>query len=219
MKLGRMLALAAPFSYMWILKRSIGKDVSILDLGCDDGALMEAIYDNSWKVTGVDIFKKSVNKARSTGVYKEVILGDVEKVSLDLIKKNKKFDVVFFSQVIEHISRAKGERMLVLIERLAKKKIIIGTPHGFMNQPEMFLKDNKYQYHKSGWEIRQFSNLGYFVNGIGIKFLWSEKGLGRTDTKLVLLILTVISYIFSPIAYYFPDLAAGILAIKYVKKK
>lgn len=219
MNFGRLLSQFAPFSYMWVLRRSIGDSVNILDLGCDDGSLMQAIHKPSWKVVGVDIFKKSVLKAQKSGVYEEVILGDVEKVASGLILKKKKYDVVFFSQVIEHISKKKGERMLKLVEKLARDKIIIGTPHGFMNQPEMFLKDNKYQYHRSGWEIEEFTKLGYEVNGIGIKFLWSETGLGRTNNNLIVGILTILSYITSPVAYYFPNLAAGILAIKNVKKK
>lgn len=218
MTIGRALALIAPFSYMWILRTSVGKNVTILDLGCDDGALMESIYDNTWSITGVDIFKSSVQKAKSLNIYREVIIGDIENVSKKLIAKKKKYDVVFFSQVIEHISKKKGERLLELIEKLSKNKIIIGTPHGFMIQPKMFLKNNKYQFHKSGWEIKEFEERGYVVHGIGIRFLWSETGLGRLENPYLVFISNILSYLCSPIAYYFPNTAAGILAVKILQK-
>lgn len=203
---------------MWLLSNLVAEGKTILDLGCGDGELTRSIHRNGWEITGVDIFKDSLKKAETTGVYKKLIRGDIEKVAVDFVKRGRKFDVVLFSQVIEHISRKKGERLLQILEKLAKRRIIIGTPNGFMTQPEVFIGDNPHQHHHSGWEIDDFKKRGYKVIGVGIWFLWSEAGWGRTQNKFLYFLIHIPSYLFAPIAYFFPNLAAGILAIKEKRK-
>lgn len=213
------LKLNLPFSYMNLLKDSIGEVNTILDLGCEDGRLITLLSQGrKWKVTGVDIFSSNVSKARSRVIYSRVIKGDIVKTSRDLIKQKQKYDVVFCSQVIEHISRKDGEELLNIVDKLAKKKVIFGTPRGFMEQPECFLGNNPHQVHKSGWTEDDFKKRGFKVYGVGFGPIWSEEGFGRTYSKARIIFANIISYLFSPIVYYLPFLAAGILCIKVVKK-
>ncbi len=213
------LKITLPFAYMKILRDSVGEAKTILDLGCEDGRLLEMLSDGeNWKVTGVDIYKKNIDRATKREIYIKLIKGDVVKVANDLVKKKKKYDVVFCSQVIEHINRKKGTELLNLVEKLAKKRIVIGTPRGFMEQPHEFLGDNPHQVHKSGWAEKDFKSRGYKINGIGFKSVWSETGLGRMDNKLTIIFANILSYVASPLVYYLPFLAAGILCIKVVKK-
>lgn len=212
------LKITLPFSYMKLLRDFVGEAKTILDLGCEDGRLLTLLSDGKdWKVTGVDIFQKNVNKAAKRKIYVKAIKGDILEISKKLIREKKKFDVVFCSQVIEHIDRKKGEEFLGLVDKLAKEKIIIGTPRGFMEQPHAFLGDNPHQVHKSGWSEDDFRRRGYKVYGIGFGPVWSEEGLGRTYSKPLALLASIISYAFSPIVYYFPFLAAGILCTKEIK--
>lgn len=203
-----------PFSYMWLLKKLCGTPRSVLDVGCGDGELMSVIADKNWKITGIDIYADSVKKAKKRGIYQEVIKGDLNKVCEKLISEKKKYDLVFSSQVIEHITKKEGEKMLDLFEKLARKRIYVGTPRGFMNQPEIFLKGNPYQVHKSGWSIEDFTKRGYKVRGVGFYPSWSENGLARSKNRLVALFFTAVSYIFSPIVYVLPLLASGMMSVK-----
>lgn len=212
------LKITLPFSYMKLLRDFVGEAKTILDLGCEDGRLLTLLSDGKdWKVTGVDIFQKNVNRTAKRKIYVKAIKGDIVEISKKLIREKKKFDVVFCSQVIEHIDRKKGEEFLGLVDKLAKEKIIIGTPRGFMEQPHAFLGDNPHQVHKSGWSEDDFRRRGYKVYGIGFGPVWSEEGLGRTYSKPVAVLASIISYVFSPIVYYFPFLAAGILCTKEIK--
>lgn len=213
------LKITLPFSYMKLLRDSIGEAKTILDLGCEDGRLLDLLSDGrNWKVTGVDIFQKNVKVAAKRKIFIKAIKGDVVKVARELIKKGEKFDVVFCSQVIEHIDRKEGEELLSIVDNLAKKKIIMGTPRGFMEQPHAFLGDNPHQVHKSGWSEDDFRKRGYKVYGIGFGPVWSEEGLGRTYSKPVAILAGIISYAFSPLVYYFPFFAAGILCFKEIKR-
>ncbi len=220
MKFIDKLKITLPFSYMKLLRDGIGEAKTILDLGCEDGRLLTLLSDGkNWQVTGVDIFQKNINSAAKKKIFIKTIKGDIVKISKELIKQSAKFDVVFCSQVIEHIDRKKGEELLGLVDKLAKKKVIMGTPRGFMKQPKLFLGDNPHQVHKSGWEEDDFRKLGYKVYGIGFGPVWSEEGLGRTYSRPVAFFASIISYAFSPIVYYFPFLAAGILCFKEIKNE
>lgn len=213
------LKITAPFAYMWLLKKAIGDAKTILDLGCEHGKLMELLSDGEdWQVTGVDIYKKNTAQAAKRKKFIKVISGDIVNVSRRLIKEKKKYDVVFCSQVIEHIDRKRGEELFKLVDKLAKKRIIFGTPRGFMEQPEVFLGDNPHMGHKSGWEEEDFRKRGYKVYGIGISPIWAEQGFARNTNKVMFIILTLLGYVFSPVVYYLPRLGAGILCIKEIDK-
>lgn len=209
------LKITLPFSYMRLLRDSIGEGKTILDLGCEDGRLLTLLSDGkNWEVTGVDIFHKNIKEASKKRIFVKLIKGDILKVSKKLIKERKKFDVVFCSQVIEHISRKEGEELLNIVDKLAKRKIIFGTPRGFMEQPEAFLGYNPHQVHESGWTEDDFKKRGFKVYGVGFGPVWSEEGFGRTYSKGKIILANIISYIFSPPVYYLPFLASGILCIK-----
>lgn len=204
-----------PFSFLWLLRRAIGKADSLLDLGCGDGALMKSLMvDKKWTVTGVDIFPKSVKETKKKGIYEKVICGDVVDITKQFVSEKKFFDVVFCSQVMEHLPREKGEKLLGIIDSLAKERIIILTPRGYMDQPEVFLEDNPHQVHQSGWTEEDFASRGYSVYGTGFKPVWSYSGWGRSTNKLVALLALGISFLASPLVYFVPSIASGLLCIK-----
>lgn len=118
--------------------------------------------------------------------------------------------------MIEHLERKKGERLLDLAEKITRKRIVFGTPRNFMNQPEVFIKDNPYQHHKSGWSIYDFRSRGFEVHGIGFFPVWAEKGIGRINNKLVSALATSVAFLFSPLVYFVPHLGAGLLCIKKI---
>lgn len=214
MKIIDNLKLNLPFSYMWLLRNSIGDAKTILDLGCGEGSLMQLLSKGkNWQITGIDIYKKAVETAKKRNVYVKVIRGDLLKTIRNNNLKSK-YDVVFFSQVIEHVTRGYGEKILDEIEKLAKKRIVAGTPRGFMEQPHEFLDDNPYQVHKSGWSVEDFISRGYRVYGVGFWPIWSYHGFGRNTNNFSKVLSNIISYLLSPLIYFFPRLGAGVIAIK-----
>lgn len=218
MKIIDYLKINLPFSYMWVLRKALGDPKTVLDLGCGEGSLMQFLSKGeSWQITGVDIYKKAIQTASKRNAYFKLVKGDLLKTI-----KNKrlisKYDVVFFSQVIEHVTRKQGEQILEEIEKLAKKRIIVGTPRGFMEQPHEFLDGNPHQIHKSGWSIEDFSSRGYKVYGVGFLPIWSHHGLGRNASLLRIIFSNIISYLMSPIVFFFPTIGAGVIAIKDKRK-
>ena len=206
-----------PFTYLWSYLSAIGKTSSILDLGTDDGQFMKDLsYGKNWIVDGIEIYKPSFLKATTTKLYRHLWLGDLETVTKRLVTRKQKYDVVLCSQVLEHLDKNKGRKVLKFAEKLATKRIVFALPISYMNQPPEFLKGNPYQAHRSGWTIEEFKDLGFTVSGTGLKLLWSERGICRTLSKKYRWPFVILGYLFAPLCYFFPEVASGMIAVKEV---
>jgi len=99
-----------PFTELDTVWRYMQKDVkSILDIGCGKGKPMKFINRRKeFYVTGVDTFEPALDECRHTGVYNELILGDIR--SLDF--KEKSYDIVVCLALIEHMEKEEGEKSL-----------------------------------------------------------------------------------------------------------
>ncbi len=92
-----------------------------------------------------------------------------------------KFDLVTALDVLEHLEKSEGEKMLDHFEEVANRLIIIFTPQGFLPQgnEQGFEGLN---VHKSGWELEDFVKRGYVTyltpkdfhhNPTGVEGDWS----------------------------------------------
>ncbi len=211
-----------PFTYINLIKSLIGNGVNtILDLGCGDGKLMGVLsVDENWEVTGVDIDKRSIEMAAAVPTYSKLIQGDLIKTLDVLIKAKEKFDVVLCSQVLEHLPKDQGEKILSQIDKVALKRVVVSTPNGFLEQiEESLLKNNPYQEHISGWHTIDFVKRNYTIKGVGSSLFWSHKGLARKENKIVATLSRLVAYILSPIIYYLPMFSVNLLAIKNMNGK
>ena len=98
----------------------LGKQFSIIDLGCGDGILLYALHSkgllrNASRVVGVDISEERIRRLRSFRPFAEGIVGDV--CDLKQVLDNS-FDVAISTQVIEHVPD--DSRMLGEIQRILK---------------------------------------------------------------------------------------------------
>ena len=66
--------------------------------------------------------------------------------------------------VIEHLEKTDGLRLLDQMETIARKKVIIFTPNGFLEQKPF--DGNEWQRHVSGWEIDEMRQMGFDIIGI-----------------------------------------------------
>src|SRR5438128_11269987 len=77
---------------------------------------------------------------------------------------DKSVDSVFALDFIEHLEKADGFAMLREAERVARRQIVVYTPHGFFpqsyedpNKPDRWGMDGGYwQTHRSGWDCEDF---------------------------------------------------------------
>lgn len=210
----RNILIKIPFTSVWIIRRHLSNAKTVLDVGCGDGSLMGKLnHDKKYNIVGVDLYKPYLDKAKDLGVYKKLVSSDLRKLKF----KNKSFDIVLASQVVEHLTKKEASELIVKLEKIAKHKVIITTPNGYVKyDPFEVIDDNKLQKHKCGWDISEMRRLGYRVYGQGSKFIYlSEVGLLYRFRNLKY-ILAIISYILSPLNYFLPDRSFCIVAVKKV---
>ena len=202
-----------PLSYLGIINRFICKGVEhALDVACGMGIPM-FILRNKRKLyrsynVGVDIFLEYLKHCKSRGIHDDCVCCDVRYLPF----KEKSFDVVLCLEVIEHLTKKDGIKLLKVSEKIAKKQVIVATPVGFQCQDECH--GNPYQMHLSGYSCEELVSLGFKVAGHTFKGIFGEKGLGSYFPPWIRWIFIPLAYLFSPLAYLRPKYANGMIGVK-----
>jgi 2-polyprenyl-3-methyl-5-hydroxy-6-metoxy-1,4-benzoquinol methylase len=81
------------------------KGKSILDIGCSNGALLLACHEyGAINLVGIDVDKGRLNSGRLLIGEKNITLLNMDILSVDLPPQYGAFDIIFATDVIEHIS-------------------------------------------------------------------------------------------------------------------
>lgn len=198
--------------YERYLEKELQENDTVLDLGCGKNSPLRHCRV-SYSV-GIDLFEPYLKESKKKRIHNDYVLADVRNLPF----AHKSFDVVACIDILEHLTKKEGYKLIKNVEQIAKKKIIILTPNGFL--PQAQYDKNVLQIHKSGWTIDEFKRLGFDVKGInGLKFFRGEKGKPKFKFKLKILNLavTVLLDLSQKIVSLFPQLAFQLLAVKKLK--
>ena len=190
-----------------ILKKELEGCESVLDLGCGANSPLAKI-ERLFYLEGIDlVLIKNKNK-----IHDEYTRGNI--LNIEKYFKNKTFDVVVLFDVLEHLRRGEGKVLLEKLENIAKYKIILVTPNGFVPQDPH--SGNVYQEHISGWFVKDFKTRGYEIYGIrGFKFIRGELAAIKYKPWYVWLYF---SYLSEYITIYFPQLSFQLMAVKTIRR-
>ncbi len=147
--------------YQTELEKAVADCETLLDVGCGSNSPIRAFSAKLYCV-GVDAFAPSIEKSKALNIHNEYKQTDI--LNIDKVFEPESFDCVLASDVIEHLDKEDGYKLMEKMEKIAKKKVIIFTPNGFLPQGEY--DDNPWQVHKSGWEVDEMRQQGYKVIGI-----------------------------------------------------
>jgi len=125
---------------------------SILDVGCGEAHYLASA--DAFKV-GLDIWRPSLEKAKA--FCSDVVQCDLRE---KLPFKDKAFDTVLGIEVIEHLEKDSGFKLLEELSRVAKREIILTAPRGLLRQ---YCRTKPYQTHRSGWVETELQSLGYAI--------------------------------------------------------
>ncbi len=184
---------------------------SVLDVGC--GRTSALRFLSCKRLVGVDAYAPDLECARAAETHDEFVLADGNKLR-PLFRVNE-FDACVALDLIEHLSKNDGLVFLQTLEAIAKRKVVIFTPNGFLPQSSKVQGD--YQEHLSGWEPDEMKALGYRVVGLnGLRIL-------RTDQHRLRFRPAPLWAIISWVTQHawcrgHPSSAAAILCIKDLKK-
>ena len=191
------------------LKESLLDCRIILDVGCGSGSPIKNFSKNFYSV-GVDLFKPALLESRNKRIHDDYVLADIN----NLCFRPNFFEAVLALDVIEHLEKIKGLRLIKTMEKIAKKKVIIITPNGYV--PQGARAKNIFQVHLSGWTVSDLKRLRYKVNGIvGLKLLRTEEAKLRYKPEILFSELADIS---QKLTYYFPIIAFELLCVKNLQK-
>lgn len=150
-----------------LVQKAIRSQWTVVDVGCGCNSLLSDIKKGPLMV-GLERYRPYVTGGKDVHDY--YVIGDAKAIPF----KSGSFDCAAASEVIEHLEKKDGVRMLSEMERVARKKIILTTPNGFLPVPED--KDNPGEKHLSGWTVEELKALGFKVYGTsGLKALWALK--------------------------------------------
>ncbi len=198
-------------SYIGIFEKVIEDCDTILDLGCGGGnSILGHLKKRKSYTLGVDIFEEYIEKSKRAKIHDKYLLLNI----LDIDKKQKpsSFDCVILMDVIEHLEKKEGLTVIKKMEKIARKKIVIFTPNGFLHQDEYHKND--YQIHKSGWDVNVFKKINFKIYGInGLKFIRGEYAKVKLKYADLWQKISEISNLF---VKYIPQLAFQLLCVKEI---
>lgn len=197
-------------SRIWTLlqiRKALSGCQSVLDIGCGpDSAL--AIFGFE-RLVGFEGYAPSLEAARRKGTHHELVLGNVQ--DLERHFGLGKFDACIAIDVIEHLTKVEGVRMLRAMECIAARKSVILTPNGFL--PQGHTDDADLQEHQSGWEPAELRELGYKVAGVlGPKNLRGEYHKLRRGPEWLWGSISLVGQVLY--TRWVPSKAAAILCVK-----
>jgi SAM-dependent methyltransferase len=186
----KKVMLAGVINYLaYYLDKELQGCTSVLDLGCGQSSWPK-VCSVPYSV-GVDIFEPSLKESKRQRVHTEYLRADVRELQF----KERVFDAVVALEVIEHLTKEEGRKLVSNMERWARKKVIVSTPKGYVPRNPT---DNSFQRHMSGWDIAELKQLGFKVKGAcGWSALWTSAGsirvrpeiMGQTITSLTSIVL------------------------------
>jgi hypothetical protein len=180
---------------------------SVLDVGCGSSPTMRQL--GVPRPVGIEGYKPSVDRAKQLNTHDDMIHGDVRE--LDRYFRPKQFDACVALDVIEHLAKPDGIKLMRDMQTIAAKKVIFFTPCGFL--PQRHTTNDDLQEHLSGWEPAEMKKYGYDVIGLlGPKKLRGEYHVIKGRPRIFWGIVSLFGHFFSTRNH--PEKAAAILCVK-----
>src|SRR4051812_16056971 len=146
-------------TYEEYLEAAVGDAESVLDVGCGGNSPLGRFARRPPAAVGVDLHEPSLERSRAAGYHDEYRRLDVLAIADEF--EPDSFDAVVAFDLLEHLSEEDGRRLIAAMETVARRRVVLLTPNGFVPQDEY--DDNPLQAHRSGWTPDELGALGFQV--------------------------------------------------------
>lgn len=183
---------------------------SVLDVGCGAASPLAELGLAGVFTIGLDRCLADLARARAAGTHGALVCADATAV--DTLFRAGAVDAVVALDVIEHLERDEAFELVARLERVARRRVVIFTPNGFVPQPGT--DENPWQEHRSGFGPEDMHRLGYRVQGThGLWFLFGAFGACRLRPGAL---WRRVADATAPVVRGAPALAFGLLCVKDV---
>jgi SAM-dependent methyltransferase len=160
---GRMVAL---------IDREVAGAESVLDAGCGSGLYGPALRRRAATVVGIDHDPTLCRQAEATGAYDRIICAPVAGVGSRL----GPVDVVFCSELLEHLPREELRPALDALEAAAGSKLIVTVPnrlfpHAHMDPTHVL----RYRLRGLLAELNRSRGFAYSLHPLGFADHWRRR--------------------------------------------
>ena len=182
---------------------------SVLDVGCGAESPLGAVGFRGVAL-GVDVSRAALGAARAQGVHAGLVQADA--ATLAYVFRPRSVDAALALDVVEHLEREAALALLQTLECLARRRVVVFTPNGFVPQPPA--PENPHQQHRSGFTADEMRDLGYLVRGMyGLRCLSGPFGEARWRPGFV---WRRVSDLTAPLVYGAPRLAFALFCTKEI---
>jgi 2-polyprenyl-3-methyl-5-hydroxy-6-metoxy-1,4-benzoquinol methylase len=129
---------------------------NMLDVGGGNGVVGEPFFKrHGVKITILDAWWEYPDRPKPDNL----VLGN----AMDAIKLfgESSFDYVQATEILEHMPKADGRKLIELLKRVTRNLLLFSTPYAYLEQPA--IHGNPYQVHVCGWMPQEFEEMGLEV--------------------------------------------------------
>jgi SAM-dependent methyltransferase len=184
---------------------------SVLDIGCGMAPTMRELGVK--RTVGVEGYAPYVEVIKREKMQDDLVECDVRDISKHF--QPRQFDACVAMDLIEHLSKEDGLKLIQAMETIARKRVVFFTPSGFL--PQRHAANDDLQAHLSGWEAEEMRKKGYKVIGLlGPKKLRGEYHVLKKRPMAFWAVVSLIAQCFHSKSH--PESAAAIMCIKDLEK-
>jgi ubiquinone/menaquinone biosynthesis C-methylase UbiE len=203
------------------IRRELGNGIkTLLDVGCGKGFVSRFITQPGKRFTvGAEIFGPDLREARRNRSHSAFVQCDARSLPF----KRDSFDAVLCSEVLEHVDKLEGVKLIQDLEDIARRKVLLSTPAGLLpTDPETNRtqeeETNPYQKHRAGWGAEELKALGYRV--YSPLFLHKiEKYLTSRQQTWAWLLNIIIQSAAAPLVWISPRFGGHLFCVKELDNK
>jgi 2-polyprenyl-3-methyl-5-hydroxy-6-metoxy-1,4-benzoquinol methylase len=119
-----------------VLKEKLPPQAEVLDVGCGNGVISRGLGEVGFRVKGIDISEKTIEKAKALNKFPNVVF---EVCSAEqLVANNQRYHAIICSEVLEHLENP-GKLLAVLHEVLHPEGVLIVTVPNGKGPRELFV--------------------------------------------------------------------------------
>lgn len=193
--------------------------VDVLEIGPGERNLFNVRYVNSGFKVNLSLIDAVPNlissyipKSLNPKIYKGVVPKDLKQF------RDKSFDLVVCSHVIEHLKKEDGYSLMYELDRITKYVSVISTPNGFSWQTPLDKnrKNDPFNAHLSGWTPKELKQCGYLeqFGEVGPKLIFGPGAASKFNQSRLVEVILGILY---PFIQLLPNFCFAFTSIKIHK--